>query len=178
MVEQHAFPVEHPGHGSTRGRHTAVSTRGRHRTVSTRGDAGSLSLMNDPTTAPAAIPEITMTTTLGTSTGDGGMWSIGGSIPDEEEEGKVVFSAPQPPSAHLDFQPTSQDHKEMESLEMVMGLLDKLNNNRSDFASADSMALQKVHSELQNVSEIIRGFLEFSTTLINDEGLDIHVQWN
>jgi hypothetical protein len=65
----------------------------------------------------------------------------------------------------------SAAEKEADSLQLVMELIEKVNAQQSDFASADSKALKKVHTELIEVSQLVRKFLEYSTTLINDEGI-------
>ena len=56
------------------------------------------------------------------------------------------------------------------SLQIVTELIEKVNANQSDFAEADSKALEMVHSELQRVCNVIMTFLEYSTTIVNDEG--------
>ncbi len=122
-----------------------------------RHEDNTQSVVND---AACTVPEIT-----GTLESDGGMWNIVGSLPENEGE-----ETPQGVFGPRLNEPASQDQKEQESLEMVIDLLGKLNSNHSDFASADSKALQRVHSELQKVSDIVRGFLEFSTAIVKDEG--------
>lgn len=60
-----------------------------------------------------------------------------------------------------------------ESMDLVIELLGKLNANQTDFATADSSALQQVQTELQKVCQVITSFLEYSTNLVNDEGKDL-----
>ena len=118
-----------------------------------------------PTTATVAVmPQITVFPSI--ESNDVRMWSTGGSITDQHEETGFGITSGQSPVP----QPSTKDHVQAESLDMVIDLLDKLNSNQSEFASADSKALEKVHIELQKVSNVIRGFLKYSSTLINDEG--------
>ena len=62
---------------------------------------------------------------------------------------------------------TNQD----ESIQLVLSLLEKVNANQSDFATADSKAVNKVHTELQNVCQVIKRFLEYSTDIVSKEGM-------
>ena len=88
---------------------------------------------------------------------DPNVWSVLNSI----DDGSSIFGVPQ--------ERTSQE-KKADSLQLVMDLIDKVNAQQSDFATADSKALRKVHEELHKVSLLVRNFLEYSTNLINDEG--------
>lgn len=90
----------------------------------------------------------------------GNTWSVLNSI----DNGGRLFGTPTERSAA---------EKEADSLQLVMELIEKVNAQQSDFATADSKALQQVHTELTKVSQIVRKFLEYSTTLINDEGMTI-----
>ena len=103
------------------------------------------------------LPEVMMTTPA-----NGGMWNIGGSIASNEDE--FTFDT-------LTDKPCAKiETKKAESLEMVIDLIEKLNANQSEFATADSKALRKVQAELQDVTKMITGFLEYTTNLVNDEG--------
>ena len=90
----------------------------------------------------------------------GNTWSVLASV----DDGGSIFGMPMERSAA---------EKEADSLQLVMELIEKVNAQQSDFATADSKALQQVHTELTKVSQIVRKFLEYSTTLINDEGMKI-----
>lgn len=68
-------------------------------------------------------------------------------------------------------QERSAEDKKADSLQLVVDLIDKVNANQSDFATADSKALKQIHTELNKVSQLVRNFLEYSTNLINDEGI-------
>lgn len=90
-------------------------------------------------------------------TPDPNVWSVFNSF----DDGSSAFGMP------LE---RSSKEKQADSLQLVMELIDKVNAQQSDFATADSKALKQVHTELIKVSQLVRNFLEYSTTLINDEG--------
>ena len=85
------------------------------------------------------------------------VWSVLNSV----DDGSNMFGMPSERTAK---------EKKVDSIELVMDLIDKVNAQQSDFASADSKALKQVHTELTKVSQLVRNFLEYSTNLINDEG--------
>lgn len=89
------------------------------------------------------------------------VWSVLNSVDDRSA---VMFGLPPARSAK---------EKQADSVQLVMELIDKLNAQQSDFATADSKALNKIHTELIKVSQLVRNFLEYSTNLINDEGRSI-----
>ena len=60
--------------------------------------------------------------------------------------------------------------KKTQSLEMVTEMMQRLNENRSDSASAHSKVLPRMQEELQKVSQAITGFLILSSEMIDDEG--------
>ena len=88
----------------------------------------------------------------------GNVWSVLNSV----DDGSSVFGMPAERSAA---------EKKADSLQLVMELIEKVNAQQSDFATADSKALKQIHAELIKVSQLVRNFLEYSTTLINDEGI-------
>ena len=88
----------------------------------------------------------------------GNVWSVLNSV----DDGSSVFGMPAERSAA---------EKKADSLQLVMELIEKVNAQKSDFATADSKALKQIHAELIKVSQLVRNFLEYSTTLINDEGI-------
>ena len=63
-----------------------------------------------------------------------------------------------------------EEHKNMETLDLVADLIQRVNENQAELADMDSKALKEVHFELQRVSEIVKGFLEYSTNLVSEEG--------
>ena len=63
-----------------------------------------------------------------------------------------------------------EDHKNMETLDLVADLIQRVNENQAELADMDSRALKEVHFELERVSEIVKGFLEYSTNLVSEEG--------
>ena len=87
----------------------------------------------------------------------GNTWSVLNSV----DDGSSLFGMPAERSAA---------EKKADSLQLVMELIEKVNAQQSDFATADSKALKQVHTELTKISQLVRNFLEYSTTLINDEG--------
>lgn len=89
---------------------------------------------------------------------DPNVWSVLNSVDDGSS---MMFGLPAE---------RSTKEKQADSLQLVMDLIDKVNAQQSDFATADSKALRKVHAELTKVSQLVRNFLEYSTNLINDEG--------
>ena len=86
------------------------------------------------------------------------IWSVINSVDDESS----MFGMPSE---------RSTEEKKADSLQLVMELIEKVNARHSDFASADSKALRRIHTELTKVSQLVRNFLEYSTSLINDEGM-------
>ena len=88
----------------------------------------------------------------------GNVWSVINSV----DDGSSMFGMPSE---------RSSEEKKADSLQLVMELIEKVNARQSDFANADSKALQQIHTELSKVSQLVRNFLEYSTTLINDEGM-------
>ena len=63
-----------------------------------------------------------------------------------------------------------EEHKNMETLDLVADLIQRVNENQGELADMDSRALKEVHFELERVSEIVKGFLEYSTNLVSEEG--------
>lgn len=92
---------------------------------------------------------------------DPNVWSVLNSVDDESV---VMFGLPPERSAK---------EKQADSVQLVMELIDKVNAQQSDFVTADSKALNKIHTELIKVSQLVRNFLEYSTNLINDEGRSV-----
>lgn len=88
----------------------------------------------------------------------GNVWSVLNSV----DDGSSMFGMPTE---------RSTAEKKADSLQLVMELVEKVNARQSDFATADSKALRQIHTELNKVSQLVRNFLEYSTTLINDEGM-------
>ena len=88
----------------------------------------------------------------------GNVWSVLNSV----DDGSSMFGMPTERSAA---------EKKADSVQLVMELIEKVNARQSDFATADSKALRQIHTELNKVSQLVRNFLEYSTTLINDEGM-------
>ena len=64
----------------------------------------------------------------------------------------------------------TEEQKKADSLDLVIDLIHRVNENQAELADVDSKALSGVHSELQRVSEVIKGFLEYSTNLVSQEG--------
>ena len=58
----------------------------------------------------------------------------------------------------------------VQALDLVMDLINKVNENQSEFVAADSMALRQVHRDLQKVCEVITTFLQHSSQLVEEEG--------
>ena len=85
-------------------------------------------------------------------------WSVMSSV----DDGNSAFGMPQGRSVA---------EKKADSLQLVVDLIDKVNACQLDFATADSKALKQIHTELSKVSQLVRNFLEYSTNLINDEGI-------
>ena len=84
-------------------------------------------------------------------------WSAMGSL----DVGENKFGMPQE---------RTHEEKKAESLQMVLKLIEHVNENQTDFASSDSKALTKVQTELQKICQLVTGFLEYSSNLVNDEG--------
>ena len=85
-------------------------------------------------------------------------WSVVGSM----DNGERKFGMPEE---------RSDEEKKAESLQLVVKLIEQVNENEMDFATADSKALQKVQVELQKICQLVTRFLEYSSNLVNDEGV-------
>lgn len=88
-----------------------------------------------------------------------GVWSVEGSIMSTKE---FDFTVPN--------DTMKEEQKKADSLDLVIDLIHRVNENQAELADVDSKALRGVHCELQRVSEIIKGFLEYSTNLVSEEG--------
>ena len=93
---------------------------------------------------------------------EGGMWKLRGSAVNGEEKKEVELTAAE--------ETAKEEHKNMETLDLVADLIQRVNENQAELADMDSKALKEVHFELQRVSEIVKGFLEYSTNLVSEEG--------
>lgn len=92
---------------------------------------------------------------------DGSAWNIRVTTVNGEEE-EVELTAAE--------ETAKEEHKNMETLDLVADLIQRVNENQAELADMDSKALKEVHFELQRVSEIVKGFLEYSTNLVSEEG--------
>ena len=92
---------------------------------------------------------------------EGSVWKLRGSAANGEEE-EVELTAAE--------ETAKEEHKNMETLDLVADLIQRVNENQAELADMDSKALKEVHFELQRVSEIVKGVLEYSTNLVSEEG--------
>ena len=99
---------------------------------------------------------------------EGGVWKLGGSGANGEEEEEVELTAAE--ETAIAEETAKEEHKNMETLDLVADLIQRVNENQGELADMDSKALKEVHFELQRVSEIVKGFLEYSTNLVSEEG--------
>lgn len=92
---------------------------------------------------------------------DGSVWNVRVTTVNGEEE-EVELTAVE--------ETAKEEHKNMERLDLVADLIQRVNENQVELADMDSKALKEVHFELERVSEIVKGFLEYSTDLVSEEG--------
>ena len=131
-----------------------IKSRSDTRPVSHRDSAGTSGL--PPLTRQESATE-SQADEMEATKRDPNIWSVLNSV----DSGSSMLGVPPERTA---------GEKKADSLQLVMELIDKVNAQTSDFATADSKALRKVHEELHKVSLLVRNFLEYSTNLINDEG--------